>query len=161
MLGEGSSSLVPFGTKSKLSLLQNSLKPFHQDLLPPRACASPSVTSSVFLGGVMVAPWKLVSQWFSLIHSWFSFSHESLPMWKEHGALWLHEQAGDDECQVRAWEHLTVAMVYAILPMWCLSHWGERWWHYLCSDWLSGIWLQNLVIFVNPKCFQPVTSDSH
>lgn len=56
MLAEGSSSLVPFGTKSKLSLLQNSLKPFHQDLLPPRACASPSVTSSVFLGGVMVAP---------------------------------------------------------------------------------------------------------
>lgn len=56
MLAEGSSSLVPVGTKSKLSLLQNSLKPFHQDLLPPGACASPSVTSSVFLGGVMAAP---------------------------------------------------------------------------------------------------------
>lgn len=34
MLAEGSSSLVPVGTKSKLSLLQNSLKPFHQDLPP-------------------------------------------------------------------------------------------------------------------------------
>lgn len=56
MLPEGSSSLGPLGTKSKLSLLQNSLKPFHQDQPPPRACASPSVTSTVFLHGVMVAP---------------------------------------------------------------------------------------------------------
>lgn len=56
MLSEGPSSLVPLGTKSKLSLLQNSLKPFPQVLPPPRACASPSVTSSLFLSGVMVDP---------------------------------------------------------------------------------------------------------
>lgn len=56
MLTEGSSFLVLVGTKSKLSLLHNSLKPFHQDLLPPRACASLSVTSSVLLSGVVAAP---------------------------------------------------------------------------------------------------------